>query len=66
MKTSKDLAFSIEIDLVQMTDVHDHLLIEGFLGELNHIELIDGLLTLKGDEGTLRLQLAKELETLVH
>ena len=47
MPVSKDSPFSIEVDLVKMTDVQYHLLIEGFLGELEGVELTDGCLTMK-------------------
>jgi hypothetical protein len=60
MTVSKDSLFSIEVDLVKMTEFKDHLLIEGFLGELNSIEFSQGLLTVTGEVGTLSIQLTED------
>ena len=63
MTGSKDSLFSIEVDLVKMTDFEDRLLIEGFLGELNSIEFSNGLLTVTGEVGTLSIQLMEDIDT---
>ena len=44
-----------------MTDVQYHLLIEGFLGELEGVELTDGCLTMKDAEGIFRIQVIDDI-----
>jgi hypothetical protein len=61
MTVSRDLLFSIEVDLVKMTDFKDRLLIEGFLGELNSIEFSKGQLIVTGEVGTLSIQLTENM-----
>ena len=61
MTASKDLLFSVEVDLVKMTDFKDRLLIEGFLGELNSIEFSKGQLIVTGEVGTLSIQLSEDM-----
>ena len=61
MTASKDLLFSVEVDLVKMTDFKDRLLIEGFLGELNSIEFSKGQLIVTGEVGTLSIQLTEDM-----
>ena len=61
MTVSKDLLFSVEVDLVKMTDFKDRLLIEGFLGELNSIEFSKGQLIVTGEVGTLSIQLTEDM-----
>jgi hypothetical protein len=61
MTVSRELASSIEVDLVKMTDFKDRLLIEGFLGELNSIEFSKGQLIVTGEVGTLSIQLTENM-----
>ena len=61
MTASKDLLFSVEVDLVKMTDFKDRLLIEGFLGELDSIEFSKGQLIVTGEVGTLSIQLSEDM-----
>ena len=44
-----------------MTDFKDHLLIEGFLGELNSIEFSNSLLIITGQVGTISIQLTEDI-----
>jgi hypothetical protein len=56
-----DRAFSIETDIVKLDEVADRVLIEGYLGELEKAGFVeDGMLEIKGFEGTLRVKLEKE------
>jgi hypothetical protein len=61
MTVSRELASSIEVDLVKMTDFKDRLLIEGFLGELNSSEFSKGQLIVTGEVGTLSIQLTENM-----
>ncbi len=66
--------FSIELKskeylklIIIPNDVEDSVSIEGFLGELEEIELVEGvMLEIKGANGTLRMDLEEEeLNTLL-
>ena len=59
-------AFSIEADIVKVTDVRDRLLIEGYIGKITDIRFIKDLLEIKGLEGNLKISLKeKEIYTFL-
>jgi len=74
LKKAKKHAFSIELEskrylkLVAMpNDAGDNVLIEGFLGELEAVDLVEGvMLEIQGTNGTLRMDLKEgELRKLL-
>jgi hypothetical protein len=68
LKKAEKHAFSIELKskkylkLVAMpNDAGDNVLFEGFLGELEAVDLVEGvMLEIQGTNGTLRMDLKKE------
>jgi len=61
-----DHAFSIELDIAKLNEAGDRLLIEGYLGELIEIVIVEDLLEIKGFEGNLKIKLnQEELRTLL-
>ena len=71
METINERSLSFCIELISRESIKrvslpdgsgDHLLIEGFLGELEKIELIEDLmLEVRGTSGVLRLDLTREI-----
>jgi hypothetical protein len=64
---ANDHAFSIEADIVKLTDVRDRLLIEGYIGKITDICFVKDLLEIKGLEGHLKINLKEnEIQTLLN
>jgi len=55
-----DHAFSIEVDIVKLTDVRDRLLIEGYIGKITDICFVKDLLEIRGLEGNLKINLKEK------
>jgi hypothetical protein len=64
---ANDHAFSIEADIVKLTDVRDRLLIEGYIGKITDICFVKDLLEIKGLEGHLKINFKEnEIQTLLN
>ena len=55
-----DHAFSIEADIIKLTDVKDRLLIEGYIGKITDICFVKDLLEIRGLEGNLKINLKEK------